>query len=231
MSSIRNMWDCYDVPKSDSKALSSLITALKRLVTERPAVLGVRSQMGGIGVQPDASPASSADACRLDMADRVASATVSGVVGMIGSGGGGLSLHGSFMKFQSDSMHNISMQQFALFSGPIYTTIVMQHPRAPGEAVIRAPPAVDLSTLPQNYLQTNQLRVLTNAMFLSRCWSASDQAQFTKSVDPLDEVRSELSKSGSSGRHGLDIPSDSTNHVGTNVVIAARNREGDLFWG
>lgn len=56
--------------------------------------------MAGIGLQSEASPASSAAAYGLDMAGRVASATVSGVVGMIGSGGGGLSLHGSTMKLQ-----------------------------------------------------------------------------------------------------------------------------------
>ena len=102
---IRNMWDCYDAPKSSSKALASLITALKRLVTEKPAVLGVGSQMGGIGVQPELSSASSAAAYGLDMAGRVASATVSGVVGMIGSGAGGLSLHGSAMKLQWSATH------------------------------------------------------------------------------------------------------------------------------
>jgi hypothetical protein len=61
--------------------------------------------MVGIGVQPDASPASSAAAYGLDMAGRVASATVSGVVGMMGSGGGGLSLHGSTMKLQWSLSH------------------------------------------------------------------------------------------------------------------------------
>ena len=61
--------------------------------------------MGGIGVQSEASPASSAAAYGLDMAGRVASATVSGVVGMIGSGGGGLSLHGSTMKLQWSVSH------------------------------------------------------------------------------------------------------------------------------
>ena len=61
--------------------------------------------MAGIGVQPEASPASSAAAYGLDMAGRVASATVSGVVGMIGSGGGGLSLHGSAMKVQWSASH------------------------------------------------------------------------------------------------------------------------------
>ena len=102
---IRNIWDCYDASRSGSKALTSLITALKRLVTEKPAVLGIGSQMAGIGVQSDSSPASSAAAYGLDMAGRVASATVSGVVGMIGSGGGGLSLQGSTMKLQWSVLH------------------------------------------------------------------------------------------------------------------------------
>ena len=61
--------------------------------------------MAGIGVQSDSSPASSAAAYGLDMAGRVASATVSGVVGMIGSGGGGLSLQGSTMKLQWSVLH------------------------------------------------------------------------------------------------------------------------------
>ena len=61
--------------------------------------------MGGVGVQSDSSPAASAAAYGLDMAGRVASATVSGVVGMIGSGGGGLSLQGSTMKLQWSVSH------------------------------------------------------------------------------------------------------------------------------
>jgi hypothetical protein len=113
---IRNIWDCYDAPTSGSKALTSLITALKRLVIEKPAVLGVGSQMAGIGIQSEASPASSAAAYGLDMAGRVASATVSGVVGMIGSGGGGLSLQGSTMKLQWSVLHLIILcRNFDIF--------------------------------------------------------------------------------------------------------------------
>lgn len=99
------MWDRYDAQQSGSKVISSLITALKRLVTEKPAVLGVGTQMGGVAVHsesissPSGSGASGAAAYGLDMAGRVASATMSGVVGMI-AGGGGLSLHGSSMKLQ-----------------------------------------------------------------------------------------------------------------------------------
>ena len=54
--------DQIEASKSGSKALTSLITTLKRLVTEKPAVLGIGSQMAGIGVQSDASPESSAAA-------------------------------------------------------------------------------------------------------------------------------------------------------------------------
>ena len=102
---IRSMWNRYDEKEMGSKVISLLVTALKRLVTEKPALLGVCTQMGGVGVHSDPSPspsgtgASGAAAYGLDMAGRVASATVSGVVGMIG-GTGGLSLHGSSMKLQ-----------------------------------------------------------------------------------------------------------------------------------
>ena len=99
------MWDRYDAQDAGSKPVTSLITALKRLVTEKPALLGVCQQMGGVGVQAEPSASSTATgaagaaAYGLDMAGRVASATVSGVVGMIG-GGAGLSLQGSAMKLQ-----------------------------------------------------------------------------------------------------------------------------------
>jgi hypothetical protein len=95
---MRNVWERYDSGNMGSKVFTDLITALKRLVTEKPSLLGSGSQMGGIGVQQDSG--TSGAGYGLDMAGRVASATVSGVVGMIGSGGGGLSLQGSSMKLQ-----------------------------------------------------------------------------------------------------------------------------------
>ncbi len=104
------MWNRYDEKEMGSKVISLLVTALKRLVTEKPALLGICAQMGGIGIHSDPSPspsgtgASGAAAYGLDMAGRVASATVSGVVGMIG-GIGGLSLHGSSMKLQWYVLH------------------------------------------------------------------------------------------------------------------------------
>lgn len=98
---MRHVWDRYDSQGSGSKVFGSLVTALKRLVTEKPALLGVSSQMFGVGVQVDHS----GSAYGLDaggMAGRVAnvaSATVSGVVGMMHSSGG-LGLHSSAMKLQ-----------------------------------------------------------------------------------------------------------------------------------
>jgi hypothetical protein len=104
---MRNVWDRYDSQSSGSKVFTSLITALKRLVTEKPALLGVGSQLFGVGVQshPGESPTSTTSSYGLDvggvagMVATAASATVSNVVGMMGSGGG-LSLHGSAMKLQ-----------------------------------------------------------------------------------------------------------------------------------
>ena len=72
---MRNVWDRYDSEEGGSKVFTSLITALKRLVTERPALLGVGHQMFGVGVS--AHTGSSADgAYGLD---------VGGVAGMVAS--------------------------------------------------------------------------------------------------------------------------------------------------
>lgn len=103
---LRNLWERYDAQGDGPKVVSALITALKRLVTEKPALLGQSSYMSGIGVQAElptltsASSTAGAAAYGLDMAGRVASATVSGVAGMIGVAGSGLSVQGSSMKLQ-----------------------------------------------------------------------------------------------------------------------------------
>lgn len=98
---IRNLWDRYDAHEQDPKVITSLITSFKRLLSEKPALLGHNSQMWGVGVQAEStSGAAAAAAYGLDMAGRVASATVSGVAGIIGVGGIGLSLQASSMKVQ-----------------------------------------------------------------------------------------------------------------------------------
>lgn len=98
---MRNVWDRYDARDNGSKVFTSLVAALKRLVTEKPALLGVSAQMGGVGIVADGTAVGHG----LDVstvAGRVATAataTVSGVVGMIGSAAG-LSVQGSSMKLQ-----------------------------------------------------------------------------------------------------------------------------------
>jgi len=78
----------------------ALITALKRLVTEKPALLGIGAQMVGVGVSSHSTEGYTLDVGGVaGMVATAASATVSGVVGMMASGGG-LSLQGSAMKLQ-----------------------------------------------------------------------------------------------------------------------------------
>ncbi|KAJ6525079.1 hypothetical protein DFH09DRAFT_1250788 [Mycena vulgaris] len=136
---------------------TALITSLKRLVTEKPAVLGVSTQMFGIGVQPDGASSSGYGLDVAGMAGIVAtaaSATVSGVVGMMGSSGG-LSLQGSAMKLQWQDAPPIPESYIYLLA------VQCIRPRAAGEAVIRAPPALDLASLPETDPSTAQLRIVS----------------------------------------------------------------------
>ncbi|RDX44494.1 hypothetical protein OH76DRAFT_1540422 [Lentinus brumalis] len=182
---VRSIWDRYDAEDGGSKVFTSLITALKRLVTERPALLGVGQQMFGVGVSTH--PSSSADgAYALDvggmagMVASAASATVSGVANMMTTEAG-LSVQTSAMKLQcidqldkADSppipesyLYLLGVQclvalceGFATFTAPLYNSIMVQKPRTAGEPVIRAPPALDLSTLPQDDPVTRQLQTV-----------------------------------------------------------------------
>ncbi|KAJ7472175.1 hypothetical protein FB451DRAFT_1351838 [Mycena latifolia] len=180
---MRNVWARYDAHHSGSNVFTALITALKRLLTEKPALLGVSTQIFGVGVQPDNASSSGYGLDVGGMAGMVAtaaSATVSGVVGMMGPSGG-LSVQGSAMKLQcidqldkadappipESYIYLLAVQcivslceGFAAFTGPLYSTIVIQRPRAAGEAVIRAPPALDLPSLPEDDPSTAQLRIV-----------------------------------------------------------------------
>ncbi|KAF7329520.1 Protein MON2 [Mycena kentingensis (nom. inval.)] len=176
---VRNVWARYDAKQAGSNVFSALITALKRLVTEKPALLGVSTQIFGIGVQPEGGAGGYEGVA--GMVANAASATVSGVVGMIG-GTGGLSLQGSAMKLQCidqldkadappipDSyIYLLGVQcivslceGFAAYTTPVYSAIVLQRPRAAGESVIRAPPSLDLASLPASEPATTQLRTLS----------------------------------------------------------------------
>ncbi|CUA76100.1 Protein MON2 homolog [Rhizoctonia solani] len=185
---MRGIWERYDSRGPGSSGVfSALITALRRLATEKPGLLGVSSQMGGTGVSTRDAAADIAGSNSVyggnvglvaGMVANAATTTISGVVGMM-AGGPGLSVPGSSMKLQcidqldkADSpiipetyIYLLSLQCFVSLSDSLtastlqqYTNIVLQRPRAAGEAIIRAPPALDLSTLPEADVDTQQLR-------------------------------------------------------------------------
>lgn len=207
---MRNVWDRYDAQGAGSKVFTSLVSALNRLVTEKPALLGVGTQMSGVGVHLESgSMSASSSGYSLDMGGMaaIASATVSGVVGMMGTSGG-LSLQGSAMKLQcidqldkADSppipesyIYLLGIQclvslceGFASFTGPLYTSIVIQKPRAAGEAINRAPPALDLSTLPADDITTKHLHIVRD--IIESGWPALLAAlSFVISTNLSDEL-------------------------------------------
>ncbi|CCL98022.1 uncharacterized protein FIBRA_00015 [Fibroporia radiculosa] len=187
---MRSIWDRYDAEEGGSRIFTSLIASLKRLVTEKPSLLGVGTQMFGVGVPASASSTSDLSGYGLDvggvagMVANAASATVSGVASII-STEAGLSLHGSSMKLQcidqldkADSpvipeayIYLLGVQclvalceGFASFTGPLYNSLMIQRPRAAGEPVVRAPPALDLASLSPEEPATKQLRTVHDMM-------------------------------------------------------------------
>ena len=110
---MRGIWERYDARTSSegvgaSGVFSALITALKRLATEKPSLLGVGAQMGGVGVSSrdaayDIAGGSSVYGGNVGlvagMVANAATTTISGVVGMMGTGPG-LSAANSTMKLQ-----------------------------------------------------------------------------------------------------------------------------------
>jgi hypothetical protein len=97
---VRQIWIRYDAKPSGPTVFSQLITALKRLATEKPSLLGVDTQLYGIGVNPQTHEQGTTGAYGLDVgavAGMVASAA--NIVGISGSGNG-LSVHGASMKLQ-----------------------------------------------------------------------------------------------------------------------------------
>ncbi|KAL6306601.1 hypothetical protein BKA93DRAFT_729312 [Sparassis latifolia] len=235
---MRNVWDRYDAEDGGSKVFTSLITALKRLVIEKPAMLGVCSQMFGVGVPTHAGSSSDLSSYALDvggvagMVANAASATVSGVASMIGSEAG-LTLHGSAMKLQcidqldkADSpvipepyIYLLGVQclvalceGFASLTTPLYNSIMVQRPRAAGEPVIRAPPALDLSSLPPEEATTKQLRTVRD--MVESGWPALLAAlSFVISTNLSDELFVDVLASYQalttvSGMLGLTTPRD-----------------------
>jgi hypothetical protein len=125
---ICNVWARYDAEESGSEVFTSLIN---RLVTEKPALLVVGSQMSGVGVSshPGDSPVSSGSnfdvGAVAGMVATAASATVSGDVGMMGSGGG-LSLQESAWVYITELLPSL----FLIASSSVLTNLTRptRHP-------------------------------------------------------------------------------------------------------
>jgi hypothetical protein len=107
---MRGVWQRYDALATDgdggasgARIFALLISALQRLVTSRPALLGVSAQMHGMGVHASDSLPHIHSHHSLDsvagMVATAASATVSNVVGMMGTEAG-LSVQSATMKVQ-----------------------------------------------------------------------------------------------------------------------------------
>ncbi|KAJ3005991.1 hypothetical protein NUW54_g4103 [Trametes sanguinea] len=235
---MRNVWDRYDAEESGSKVFTSLITALKRLVTERPQLLGVCQQMFGVGVSTHPASASTESVYGLDvggvagMVASAASATVSGVANMMTTEAG-LSVQSSSMKLQcidqldkADSppipesyLYLLGVQclvslceGFASFTAPLYNSIMVQKPRSAGDPVIRAPPALDLSKMAQDEPATKQLRTVHD--MVESAWPALLAAlSFLISTNLSDELFVDVLASYQalttvSGMLGLTTPRD-----------------------
>ncbi|KAF9010067.1 hypothetical protein BDQ17DRAFT_1273776 [Cyathus striatus] len=182
---MRHTYDRYDsMPESGSNVFGSLVAALNRLVTEKPVLLGTYAQMNGLGVE-EAAAGVGAMAGRVAGA---AVSGVVGMMGA-GSGSTGapgLSLAGSSMKLQCidqldkaeappipepyiyllavQSLVSLCDGLFA-FAMPLYTTIIRRPPPSSSSGPsspppVRAPPALDLSTLPQDEPSTKHLQIV-----------------------------------------------------------------------
>ena len=101
---------------------------------------------------------------------------------------------------------------FVSFSGPIYTSLVVQRPRTAGEPAIRAPPALDLDLLPQDDPQVQHLHIVK--AIVSQSWPALLAAlSFVISTNLSDELFVEVlgsyqAMTNVSGMLGLSTPRD-----------------------
>ncbi|KAL7422319.1 Endocytosis and vacuole integrity protein [Cryptotrichosporon argae] len=86
---LQNLWAQYDAA-GGPKLFSKLISGLGRLINEKPALLGIGSQMHGLGVPTDVNHNAGYLDMGIDMVTSAASVGVSTVSAMMGTGGGGL---------------------------------------------------------------------------------------------------------------------------------------------
>jgi len=101
---------------------------------------------------------------------------------------------------------------FAAFAGPLYTTLVVQKPRMPGDAAIRAPPALDIATLSPDEYSTIHLLIVRD--IIDSGWPALLAAlSFIVATNLSDELFADVlgsyqAMTNVSGMLGLVIPRD-----------------------
>lgn len=104
----------------------------------------------------------------------------------------------------AESLSSSTLQQ--------YTSIMLQRPRAAGEAIVRAPPALDLSTLPEGDTTTRQLRT-TYAMLESGWPGLLAALSFFITTNLSEDLFADVlismqSLTNATGALGLNVPRD-----------------------
>ncbi|KAG8859812.1 hypothetical protein FRB91_006695 [Serendipita sp. 411] len=168
---MRRYWQSYDSEADGSRVFASMITALKRLVTERPGLLGTSQQMQGLGVQESNKLEHVAG-----MVANAATTTVSGALG-IHSTAPGLSLESCMMKLQcidqldkADApmipegyIYVLGLQCLVSiadgFASSVLPAFATFNPKLPNSGPTRLPSALDLDNSDPSNPLVAQLRV------------------------------------------------------------------------
>lgn len=114
----------------------------------------------------------------------------------------------------------------ASFAGPLYTTIVIQRPKVAGDTIVRAPPALDIASLPKDEPSTKQLGIVRD--IIESGWPALLAAlSFIISTNLSDELFVEVLASYQalttvSGMLGLTTPRDAFFTSLSKLAVPAR---------
>lgn len=169
---LRNLWRWYDSSSSPTRVFTSLISALHRIATENPGLLGTSSeQMTGSAAAPSRQSTDRGYGGIYEAAAGVASATMSGVTGMMSqdTSNAGMSLASAPSMQVIDQLDKAEApatpstyvfllalqslvclaQSFANYVLPQYSAFANARPASAS----RAPPRLDFSALPEKQQQ------------------------------------------------------------------------------
>ncbi|KAG8814900.1 hypothetical protein FRC17_000932, partial [Serendipita sp. 399] len=234
---MRRYWQSYDSEEDGSRVFAFLITALKRLVTEKPVLLGTSHQMQGLGLQ---------EANKLEhvagMVANAATTTVSGALG-IQSTAPGLSLETCSHDSSIDQLDKadapmipegyiyvLGLQCLVSiaegFASSVLPAFAMLTPKAPNSDPTRLPPALDLDTLDSSNPLVLQLRV--EMRMIEDGWPALlASLSFLMGTNLSDELFADVlaalqALTNASGILGLHTPRDAFLSSLSKLAIPAR---------